>query len=85
MTPKAALRVLAGVALGALGGVLLFAALVVFASAALATARAGLCGPGAGPAPGAAIGVGGSLLLPGNRAVAAARFFYVEKAPTMSP
>lgn len=44
--------------------------------AALATARAGCFGPGAGPAPGVDTGVGGSLLLPSNRAAAAARFFY---------
>jgi hypothetical protein len=43
--------------------------------AALATARAGCFGPGAGPAPGVDAGVGGPLLLPNERAAAAARFF----------
>ena len=51
-------------------------AVVLLTQAALATARAGCFGPGAGPAPGAGVGAGGLLLLPVKRAAAAARFFY---------
>jgi hypothetical protein len=50
-------------------------ALFLVTPAALATARAGCFGPGAGPAPGVDAGVGGLLLLPNERAAAAARFF----------
>lgn len=54
-------------------------ALFLVTPAALATARAGCFGPGAGPAPGVDAGVGGPLLPPNERAAAAARFSTARK------